>query len=391
MHYDFDTIRERRGTNCIKYDMASASKGRDDLLPLWVADMDFALPEEVVSRIRSAVDRGIFGYTFAGDDYFAAVQGWFAQRHGWTPEREWLVTTPGVVPALGMAVQALTDPGDAVLVQQPVYYPFSQMIEKNGRVLIDSELVYADGRYAIAFDDFERQIAENDVKLFILCSPHNPVGRVWGEDELRRLGQICLDHGVLVVSDEIHADLTFPGHRHSVFASIDEHFARNCIVCTAASKTFNLAGLQTSNVFIPNPEIRERFAAAKERLGIFDPNELGLVATRAAYEAGGPWHDQMVEYLQGNLDFARTYLRERIPQVKLVEPEGTYLLWLDCSQLGIPDGELDDFFLQKAHLWLDAGTMFGQHSAQFERMNIACPRATLRQALTQLEGAVAGL
>ena len=391
MTYDFDTVHDRRGTDSVKYDLWQLTGGRSDLQPLWVADMDFALPEEILADIRAAVDSGIFGYTFAGKAYQASVQHWLESRLGWQTEAEWMVQTPGVCFALGVAVQALTEPGDAVLIQQPVYYPFANTINANKRRLVDNELVYDGRRYSIDLADFERKVAEEGVKLFILCSPHNPVGRVWTPDELEQMGQICLEHGVPIVSDEIHADFVYPGHTHHVLAGLGERFADNCIVCTAPSKTFNLAGLQTSNIFIPNPSIRQRFRDVMMRFSYEGTNMIGMAATRAVYEKGGPWHDQMMDYLMGNIAYVRRFLETHIPKIHLVEPEGTYLLWLDCRGLGLPDGAVDEFFTDKANLWLDAGTLFGERSAQFERLNIACPRSVIERALKSLERAVATL
>lgn len=388
MAYDFDAVHDRRGTDCEKWDAGPAFKGRDDLLPLWVADMDFALPDEVLADVRAVVNRGIFGYGFAGDAYYEAVQGWFAQRFGWDTERSWIVQTPGVVFAIGVALQAFTEPGDAVLVQQPVYYPFAQLVEANGRELVNSPLVYEHGRYRIDFDDFERQVRERHVKAFILCSPHNPVGRVWTPDELDRLGRICLEHDVLVIADEIHADFTYPGHEHRMFPLVNPAFEQRCVVCTAPSKTFNIAGLQVANIVIPNEELRARYQAVLGKLGYLGANVVALEACRAAYAHGGPWLAELKAYLAENLGYLRAFVDERLDGIELVEPEGTYLVWLDCAGLGLADEELEDLIVNEAHLWLDAGSMFGPGCGQFERVNIACPRATLAQALERLEAAV---
>lgn len=388
MGYDFDAVHHRRGTDCEKYDAGMQLKGRDDLLPLWVADMDFALPDEVLDDLRAAVDRGIFGYGFAGTRYYDAVQGWFENRFGWKTERSWFVQTPGVVFAIGAALQAFTEPGDAVLVQQPVYYPFAQLVEANGRELANSQLVYEDGRYRIDFDDFERQVRERGVRAFILCSPHNPVGRVWRPEELERVGRICMEHDVVVIADEIHADFTRPGHRHHIFPLVDPAFESRCIVCTAPSKTFNIAGLQVANIVIPNEGLRRRYRDVLGRLGYLGTNVLAMEACRSAYEHGGPWLAELKDYLEGNLAYLRDFLRERIPAVKLVEPEGTYLAWLDCAGLGLADEALEELIVDRARLWLDAGSMFGPGCGQFERVNIACPRSTLARALEQLEAAV---
>jgi cystathionine beta-lyase len=386
--YDFDTVIDRKNTNSLKWDFA-VERGRPaDVLPLWVADMDFPAPQPVLDALRRAVDHGIFGYSETKEDYYRAVSGWFRDRFGWETRPEWLVKTPGVVFALAMAVRALTQPGDAVLIQPPVYYPFFSVVRDNGRKLVESPLVYENGRYSIDFTDFEEKITQNGVKLFILCSPHNPVGRVWTREELQTLGDICQKHGVFVVSDEIHCDFAFPEHPHTVFAAAVPALAERSIVCTAPSKTFNLAGLQTSNIWIPGQTIRVAFLKEIDRSGYSQLNSLGLVACQAAYEQGGEWLDQCRAYLRGNLDFLRDFLAQHIPEIQLVEPEGTYFAWLDCSRLGLGRKELNDLVINQAKLWLDAGHIFGGGADQFQRVVLACPRATLEQALTRLERAI---
>ena len=388
MAYDFDTVPERKNTNCLKYDAALKRKGRDDLLPLWVADMDFKLPEEVLADLHKAVDHGIFGYSFPGDEFYEAVRSWYARRFNWQTKREWMIQTPGVVFALGVAIQAYSEPGDGVLIQQPVYYPFAHIIKNNDRVLVNNELVYARGSYHINLDDFEKQIVDNKVKVFILCNPHNPVGRVWTKEELLHMGAICKKHGVIVVSDEIHSDFVYPGHTHHVFDTLDESFREFSIICTAPSKTFNLAGLQIANIFIADGSLRRKYWSVLKKLGYDGVNTMALIANQAVYTKGEPWLKEMQTYLQGNLDFTREYLKEHLPQIKLIEPEGTYLVWLDCSALGFTGDGLDDFMIDKAHLWLDAGTLFGENSDQFERINLACPRSIVKQCLDQLKQAV---
>ena len=394
--YNFDKITNRKGTNCLKYDFAVERGKPADVLPLWVADMDFPVSEEITKSLHAAVEHGIYGYTQPKEPYYNALVHWMEKNHNWKVKREWIQKTPGVVFALGAAVKAFTDPGDAVLIQNPVYYPFTNIIRDNDRRVIDNTLRYErrqpgeTGRpeYGIDFEDFERKIVEENVRLFILCNPHNPVGRVWTKEELQQLGEICLRHKVIVVSDEIHNDFVYPGFEHTVFAAVDPRFADFTITCTAPSKTFNLAGLQISNIFIPNEELRAAFQKEIDRTGYDEPNALGTVACEAAYRAGEEWLDQLREYLLGNLNFLRSYLEENLPQIHLVEPEGTYLVWLDCSGLGISGAELDRFIVEKAGLWLDGGSMFGPSGADFQRVNIACPRATLTQALEQLKAAV---
>lgn len=385
---DFDRLIDRRNTNSLKYDFAVERGYPPDVLPLWVADMDFQAPAPVLAALRKSVEHGVFGYSDVKGDYYDAVANWFRTRFGWEPQEAWLVKTPGVVFALAMAVRALTEPGDSVLIQPPVYYPFFSIVRNNGRNLVENELIYESGKYRIDFEDFERKITEYSVKLFILCSPHNPVGRVWTSEELRRLGNICRKHSVYVVSDEIHCDFAFPEHPHHMFLKAVPELAEQAIVCTAPSKTFNLAGLQTSNIWIPSEEIRRRFRREMSRCGYSLLNTMGLTACRAAYESGGPWLEECRAYLRSNLDELRVFLQERLPQIKLVEPEGTYFAWLDCSGLDLCRRDLNDLMVKRAKLWLDAGQMFGQGAGQFQRIVLACSRTTLSQALEQLEQAV---
>ena len=414
--YNFDKITNRKGTNCLKYDFAVERGKPADVLPLWVADMDFPVSEEISKSLHAAVEHGIYGYTQPKDAYYNAVMNWMERKHNWKTKREWIVKTPGVVFALGAAVKAFTDPGDAILIQNPVYYPFTNIIRDNNRKVVDNTLVYhpvtertvvpvttddaseqqinnvgtVSPAYQIDFEDFERKIEQEHVKLFILCNPHNPVGRVWTVEELQKLGEICLRHHVIVVSDEIHNDFVYPGFEHTVFANVDPRFAEFTLTCTAPSKTFNLAGLQISNIFIPNENLRKAFKTEIDRTGYDEPNALGVVACEAAYRAGEDWLEQLRAYLLKNLNFLRDFLQEKIPQIHLVEPEGTYLVWLDCSELGITGKELDQFIADKAGLWLDGGSMFGPSGAAFQRVNIACPQATLELALNKLKAAVEG-
>jgi len=391
MKYDFDEQIERRGSDCLKYDFAVERGMPEDILPLWVADMDFRTAPCITERIQKDAAFGIFGYTDSKDDYFQTLSKWYETYFNWKVEKDWLVKTPGIVFAIATAVSAFTKEGDSVLIQQPVYYPFSSVIRNNNRKLVNNELVLKEGRYEMDLEDFEKKIVQEKVKLFILCSPHNPVGRVWTEEELQRIGEICLKYDVKIVSDEIHSDFVYPGIVHHVLMTVDERFQDICIVCTAPSKTFNLAGLQVSNVWIPNPELRRIFEQKISAVGYSEVNMLGLHACQAAYEGGREWLEQLKEYLKGNLDFVRNYLKENIPQIKLIEPEGTYLVWLDCRELGLSEKELEQFIAQKAKLWLDDGIIFGKAGEGFERVNIACPRATLKEALERLKKAAATL
>lgn len=388
MAYNFDEPITRYNTSCLKWDCASRAGHAADELPLWVADMDFRIPQPAIDALVARAQHGVFGYTVAGDDYFEAVAGWFERHHHWRPKRQWLAMTPGVVFALGTAIRAFTQPGEAVLIQPPVYYPFRLMIEQNGHTVANAPLAYDSQRYSIDFEAFETVLVESGAKLFILCNPHNPVGRAWSADELRRLGDICLKHSVTVVADEIHADFARPGHTHVPFASLGEAYEQSCVVCTAPSKTFNLAGLQVSNIFIPNPKLRHVFKEKLQRTGFGEINAMGLAATKACYEEGDEWLRELKAYLEGNLDVLRDAC-ERIEGVHLVEPESTYLPWIDCRELGLTDNELTRLIEKEAKLWLDMGTMFGTEGSGFVRMNIATQRSNIEEACSRLEHAIA--
>lgn len=386
---NFDEIIERKNTDCLKYDFAEKRGKPKDVLPLWVADMDFKTSSIVLDVIKQRVEHGIFGYTEGGDGYFRAVAGWMERRHGWKVEESWLMKTPGVVVALAMAVKAYTREGDAVLVQQPVYYPFTEVIKDNGRVAVSSDLVLGeDGRYGIDFTDFEAKIVEHQVKLFLLCSPHNPVGRVWTREELLKIGEICLKHHVIVVSDEIHEDFVYGEHQHLVFANLREDLREISITCTSAAKTFNLAGLQVSNIFIPNKELRLSFKRQLNGIGYSQVNTLGLTATEAAYQYGDTWYEAMLYYVKGNIDYVREFLQRELPDIHLIEPEGTYLVWLDFRGLGLTEHDRERLIVEKAGLWLDSGAIFGSAGEGFERINVACPRKTLELALGRLKNAI---
>ncbi len=388
MSYNFDEIIDRKNTNSLKYDFA-VERGRPaDILPLWVADMDFRTADCIVDRIKQDADLGIFGYSDGQEGYYQAVSGWYQTYFGWSVKKEWLIKTPGIVFAIAAAVRAFTEEGDGVLVQQPVYYPFTEVILDNNRKLVNNPLVLKNGHYEIDYEDFEEKIRSEKVKLFLLCSPHNPVGRVWTEEELKRLGTICKKHGVIVVSDEIHSDFIYEEYKHHIFTEVDSAFEEFTVLCTSPSKTFNLAGLQISNIFIPHKGNREKFQKAVNQTGYSQVNMLGLTACQAAYEGGRQWLDELKIYLKGNLDFVRSYLEEFLPEIKLIEPEGTYLIWLDFRALGLSEEELEDLIVNKAGLWLDSGAIFGKDGEGFERINMACPRVVLKEALDRLKNAV---
>lgn len=388
MAFDFDEMIERRNTDSLKYDFSARRGKPDDLLPLWVADMDFRTPQCVIDALIEKSAHGIFGYSESREDYFEVLQGWFNRRFHWQIHADWLIKTPGVVFAICAALRALTQTDDAVLIQQPVYYPFTESIKANHRKLVVNELVYDGSSYQIDFEDFEQKIKAHSVKLFILCNPHNPVGRVWTRDELIRMGDICAANGVTVISDEIHADFVYAGHTHSVFADLKPEFEAITVTCTAPSKTFNLAGLQISNIFVANRAIRNCIRQEINRSGFSQLNVMGIVACKAAYQKGEDWLEALKSYLAGNLQFIRESLETHIPEIRLVEPQGTYLVWLDCRALKLSDDALDELIVKRAKLWLDAGTMFGQGGSGFQRINIACPRSLIKQALEQLDRAV---
>jgi len=384
MTYDFDKIIDRRGTNSLKYDFAAERGKPSDLLPLWVADMDFAAPPEVVADLKNAAEHGIFGYTETKSDYDNAVIGWFRERFGYNIKPSEIVKTPGIVFALAQMVRAFTEPGDGVIIQTPVYYPFYDVVRDNGRELLLNPLKLENEKYFIDFDDFECKAASSNAKMFILCSPHNPVGRVWTHDELERLNEICERYGILVISDEIHCDFVYDGNSHTVFGKLNE----NAIIATSPSKTFNLAGLQVSNIFVKNAELKRKLKLELRKSGYSQLNTLGLTACKSAYQHGAEWVDQLNNYLYGNVALVREFLATKLPKIKLIEPEGTYLLWLDCRELGLSQHELDSLITNQAKLWLSSGTTFGADGEGFQRINIACPRATLEEALTRLGNAL---
>lgn len=383
-HLDFDTVIDRKGTRSLKYDFAVRRGKPKDVLPLWVADMDFQISSYITDALEDMVKHGVFGYSESEEHYFGAVQNWMERHYNWHVKESWMTKTPGIVFALAMAVKAYTQENDAVLIQPPVYYPFKEVVEDNHRRLVNNTLVLGgDGTYTIDYEDFEKKIIEDNVKLFILCNPHNPVGRVWTKEELERLGDICLKHGVFVVSDEIHADFVFE-RKHTVFSEVKEAYRDISMICTSPSKTFNIAGLQISNIFISNPEKATAFRRQVAAAGYSQVGLPGLVACEAAYRHGDEWLEGVLAYIKANAEFTRAYLQEHLPRVKMTKLEGTYLVWLDFRDYGLTDKELDEKILNQAGLWLDSGAGFGKCGEGFQRINIACPRKTLQQALDRL-------
>lgn len=381
---DFDTIIDRRNTRCLKYDFAKRRGMPEDVLPLWVADMDFKTSSYIEDALVERAREAIFGYSEVQTPYFEIVRDWMKRHHNWEVQERWLIKTPGIVFALAMAVKAYTEPGDSILIQQPVYYPFSEVIEDNGRKIVSNELYLGDdNRYHIDFEDFEKKLVDEDVKLFFLCNPHNPVGRVWTEEELKKLGDICLKHHVLVVSDEIHQDFVWKG-KHHVFAGLKKEYEDITITCTSPSKTFNIAGLMMSNIFIPNPALKRKFRKQLDAAGISQLSVMGLVATEAAYEHGDEWYAAMHAYVKANIDFTRDYVEQYLPGVRMIDIEGTYLVWLDFRGTGLDADELDRRIIHDAKLWLDSGKIFGSCGAGFQRINVACPRSILQEALDRI-------
>ena len=384
MVYDFDRVIDRTGTMAEKYDFIQREGYPADVTPLWVADMEFATAQPVLDALHRRVDHGIFGYTETGEAYAQAVRGWWERHYQFTFETGWLVKTPTIVYSLATAVRAFTQPGDPVLIQQPVYHPFKNVVVNNGRVPVSNDLVLRDGKYYMDFEGLEKTIQAHNIKLMLFCSPHNPVGRSWTPEELARLGEICHRHGVIVVADEIHCDFTWWGGQHTVLLNAAPCLRDRCILCISPSKTFNLAGLQVANNIIPNPELRERFVQAKERPAFDECNVLGIVACMAAYNEGEEWYQQLKSYLEGNIRLVEEFVAEKLPGVTMIHPEATYLLWLDFKGLGLPEEEVTHKLLYEAKLWLNRGSMFGPTGAGFQRLNAACPRSTLESALARM-------
>lgn len=381
MKYDFDEIIDRRGTNCVKWDSAE----NPDVLPMWVADMDFRTAPPIIEALSRRVDHGVFGYTRVPQSYYDAVTGWFARRHGWNIDKDWIIYTSGVVPALSAIIKALTAPGDKVLIQTPVYNCFFSSIRNNGCEIVESRLVYADNTYSIDFEDLERKVSDPKVKAMILCNPHNPAGRVWSRDELIRIGEICIRHDVVVIADEIHCELVMPGYEYTPFASISEEFSRHCVSCVSPSKAFNIAGLQIANIVCTDAGRRAKIDRAININEVCDVNPFGVIALQAAYNEGAEWLDQLLEYIHGNYEYMRSFCEEYLPDFPITKLEGTYLVWMDCRKFDMTSAELEKALIQDAKLWLNAGTMYGKDGEGFMRWNIACPRARMIEGLRRFE------
>lgn len=384
MNYDFDTVTDRKNTNAIKYDLAKKRGKPEDAVSLWVADMDFPTAPCIQKAVAEKAAHGIWGYSRPDNRYYDALKKWYKERHNFEVQNEWVVNTPGVCFALATAIKAFTNEGESVLIQKPVYYPFFNIINSLQRKVVNGSLILKNNHYEIDFDDFERKIVQENVKMFILCSPHNPGGRVWTKQELQKISEICLAHNVLVVSDEIHSDITFGSNVHTVYGSLSEQALKNSIICTAPSKSFNLAGLQFSNIFIADEKLRKAFSEELDKTGYDEPSVFGIVAATAAYSEGADWFDSVKSYIWENILFAKKYIEENAPQIKVLVPEGTYLLWLDFSKTGLSDSEINDRVLNKAKVWLDRGSMFGKEGEKFQRINCATPRIILEDALKRI-------
>lgn len=381
---NLDKQLERKGTHCLKYDFAKRRGKPEDVLPLWVADMDFPTTSYVEDILQERTKHGIYGYSEVGEEYFNVLKRWMKKHHDWDIEPNWIIKTPGVVFALAMAIRAFTKEGEGVLIQQPVYYPFSEVIEDNGRVIVSNDLVLGeDYRYRIDFEDFEKKIIEHNIRLFLLCNPHNPSGRVFTKEELKRMGDICLKHNVIVVSDEIHHDFVFEGE-HTVFANLGKEYQEISIVCTSASKTFNLASMLISNIFIPNQKLRRAIRKQVNAVGISQLSILGLLATQEAYDKGEEWYQNVHNYLWDNIVFTRNYVKEFLPGVEVIHNEGTYLVWLDFRNTGIDPEELERRVVYEAKLWLDSGSIFGKAGDGFQRINVATQREVLLECLERI-------
>lgn len=381
--YDFDTIINRKGTDCIKWD----DNDSEEILPLWVADMDFAAAPQIQKAMAERLAHPVYGYTFPGDDLLSSITSWVGRRYHWDIKKDWVVFSPGVVPALSMSVLAFTNPGDRVLLMSPVYRPFYSSIEENGRVIINHQLAKDEnGYYTIDFEKLEAQI-DSRTKALMMCNPHNPAGRVWKREELLKLADIAKRHDLLVISDEIHADFIYSGHEHISIASLSEDMESRTITAYAPSKTFNLAGLSQSYVVIPNPRLRAGYMALYDALDLGN-NIFGMTALTAAYNEGEDWLEELLAYLEANRDFAVDYIKKYIPQIHVCPPEGTYLMWLDCKNLGLENEALTEFFKKEAKVRLNPGFRFGSQASSFVRLNIGCPRALLEEGLSRIRTAI---
>lgn len=385
--YDFDQIIDRRNTNSVKIDALKEVFGADDLIPLWVADMEFLSPPEITDALKKRVEHGIFGYYTPDDAYFKSIINWLENRHSWTVDKQDVIFVPGVVKGFAFAIDAFTNVGDKIIIQPPVYPPFKTTSEGLNRKIVNNPLIYDNGQYSMDFDNL-REVAKTGCKMLILCNPQNPSGRIWSKDELSELAEICFDNQILVVSDEIHSDLVLRGNEHIPFATVSNKAAQNNITLMAPSKTFNIAGIVSSFAVVENEEIRKKYFNYLNARQLGDGTIFGYIAAEYAYEYGEEWLNQALEYIQENIDFVDDYLQKNIPQIKAVKPDASFLIWLDCRALNLSQPELEKLFIQKAKLALNSGTMFGKEGKGFMRLNVGCPRITLEKALDNLKKAV---
>lgn len=390
MKYDFDRIVDRKNTHSYKWDQLERLFGNPDILPLWVADMDFESPPAVREALLKRAGQGIYGYSVRSKGYVDSILGWFARRHNWELRPDWLSDSPGIVTSLSIAVELFSEPGSPVILQSPVYYPFYDVIRLNGRQVAANPLRLTNGKYEMDYEHLEK-LMRDGAKLMLLCSPHNPGGRVWSRSELERLAELCLKYGVMVVSDEIHCDLALPGHRHTPFATLSDEVAAITLTCLAPTKTFNLPGLQTSFIVASNRDIKRNFDRRIKALSLHMTSFFAQDAVQAAYESGDAWLDELLLYLQGNLDFAIAFLNRHLPEIKPMRPEGTYLLWVDCRELGLDAGGLKDLMYRQAGVAFNEGSVFGPEGEGFLRINFACPRSLLERALERFRDAVVRL
>jgi len=385
--YNFDELIKREGTNSVKYDLRGAYFGKENIIPMWVADMDFRSPDFVVEAIKERTNHEVYGYSVKPDSFYTSIIRWLKERHNWKVKKEWIVFSPGIVPALNMAILAYTSPGDEVVVQPPVYFPFFSAVTNHDRNLVKNNLFLKEGKYFIDFQDLKNKITRH-TRLFLFCSPHNPVGRVWNKQELEKIGCLCVENNITLIADEIHHDLVYPAHNHILMASLSDEIANHTVTCIAPSKTFNLAGLASSALIIPNRELRTAYMKILDDIHVGMGNIFGVTAMEAAYTYGADWVDQLMQYLKSNLDLMTDYFEKFIPEINVIQPEATYLVWLDCRELKMNDKELKNFFISKVKIGLNDGATFGEPGKGFQRMNIACPRATLIESLRRIESAV---
>ena len=387
MKYNFDEIIDRTGTSCVKWDIREMFFKKQDVLPMWVADMDFKTPDFIVDAVKQRAEHPVYGYTIRPESYYTSLINWIDKKHRWKIDKDWVIFSPGIVPAVNMAVMAYTKPGDKIIVQPPVYFPFFGAVKDNGRQLVNNQLKLNNGRYDMDFEDLEKQI-DSRTRMVIISNPHNPGGSAWTKEELTRLGEICIKHNLILISDEIHSDLAIPPNKHTVAANLSKEIAGVTVTMMAPSKTFNLARMASSSVIISNEKLRNDFQIMLDRVHVGMGNLFGMVASEAAYTHGEEWLNQMLTYVKGNIDFMEEYILKNIPKVKMIRPEATYMVWLDFRELAMDNDTLKQFIIERAGLGLNDGPVFGPGGEGFQRINLACPRAYVEEAMNRLENAI---